>query len=360
VKGLVAAGVSLAPFLLASFGLLVLAVAVTLFVGSEGFGYDFRAYDAAARRVATGASPYLPGTAEAYRDGQYEGLYLYPPQLAIALVPLTVLSQTAATLAWMGLRIGLLIAGCLILPVSRQARFAVLGVACLSFPVMFDLNIGNVSIAAFALLAAAWRWPGTPAAAVLHAVLATVRFPFLLFGVLWLTQRRLRYIAWTIVAGLVLLVAAVPVVGINAYADYVGILRGLPGIAAGPHNLSLATLATGLSLSEPVPSIALVAGYVAGLGVVVYTARNRDDATAFVVTALATLLVAPFIHPHYLVLLLLPAALLADRGHWWAVGLPLLGWLPDPVLPLAAPLTVGLVLMATSRTTASIGRPAEA
>jgi hypothetical protein len=57
--------------------------------------------------------------------------------------------------------------------------------------------------------------------------------------------------------------------------------------------------------------------------------------------------VSPFIHPHYLVLLLLPAALLAERGHWWGLLLPLAGWLPDPVLPFVAPIT--LVLLALTR-----------
>jgi hypothetical protein len=70
---------------------------------------------------------------------------------------------------------------------------------------------------------------------------------------------------------------------------------------------------------------------------------------AFVVTAVATLVVAPFIHPHYLVLLLLPAALLLDRGVVVAFLLPLAGWLPDPVLPLVAPLTLVVLLAVPSR-----------
>jgi hypothetical protein len=39
---------------------------------------------------------------------------------------------------------------------------------------------------------------------------------------------------------------------------------------------------------------------------------------------------------HYLSMLLLPAALLAQRGRWWGLGLPLLGWLPPEALPLLA------------------------
>ena len=73
---------------------------------------------------------------------------------------------------------------------------------------------------------------------------------------------------------------------------------------------------------------------------VIAVGRRRDAETATVVALTAPLLAWPFFHPHYLVALLLPAAFLANRGRWWAVGLPLLGWLPGPVLPLVAALAI--------------------
>jgi len=60
---------------------------------------------------------------------------------------------------------------------------------------------------------------------------------------------------------------------------------------------------------------------------------------------MATLLTAPFMHPHYLVMLLLPAALLADRGRYWGLALPLLGWLPGDTLPLVALGTLLILLL---------------
>ena len=92
---------AVAPFAAAALGALVLAFAVMVFIGSRGFGYDFAAYDEAARRITAGASVYVPDTAARYAAGEYEGLYLYPPQLAIAMVALTVFDPTAATLAWL-------------------------------------------------------------------------------------------------------------------------------------------------------------------------------------------------------------------------------------------------------------------
>jgi hypothetical protein len=344
LAGYVAAARKAAPFVIAVIGLAVLGLATTFFVNSEGFGYDYLAYDGAARRVAAGAPLYLPGTVAAYAEGRYEGLYLYPPPLAIALVPLTALAESMATMAWMLLRLVLLIGACAVLPVSWRVRLVTLGVAGLSFPVLFDLNIGNVSILVLALCAIAWRWMDTPVAAVAHAALAVIRFPLLLFGLLFLIQRRFAVLGWTIASGIALIVVCIPIVGLHTYAEYIGILRGLPDISSGPHNLSFASTARDAGLPPVVATLASVASYGIGLAAVLFAARRRDASSAFVVTALATLLVAPFIHPHYLVLLLLPAACVMDRSRWWGAALPLLGWLPDPLLPFTGLLAITLVL----------------
>lgn len=335
---------AVASFAAAALGALILALAVMVFIGSRGFGYDFAAYDEAARRITAGASVYLPDTAARYAAGSYEGLYLYPPQLAIAMVALTVFDPATATFAWMFLRIGLLALGCAILPVRPGIRLLTFAVACVSYPVLFDLNLGNISVLAFALSAMAWRTAGRPAAAFAHAALIAMRFPFGIFFVQWLMQRGWRSIVWTIAAGVTLILLSLPIVGVATYVDYVTILRGLPDISTGPHNLSLRSSALALGVGPDAAALAMPIGYLLGLGSVAYAARRRDPDVAFVVTATATLVVSPFIHPHYLVLLLLPAALLADRGRGWAIALPLVGWLPDPFLPLAGPLAIALLL----------------
>ena len=74
------------PIVGAGLGLILLVGAGLSLVNSTAFAYDFGAYDAAARRVATGEPLYPAGTVEAYRAGRYEGLYLYPPPLAVALI----------------------------------------------------------------------------------------------------------------------------------------------------------------------------------------------------------------------------------------------------------------------------------
>jgi hypothetical protein len=64
----------LAPFAFAGLGLAVILFASLSFIGSEGFAFDFRAYDQAARRIASGQPLYLVDTVERYNSGQYAGL----------------------------------------------------------------------------------------------------------------------------------------------------------------------------------------------------------------------------------------------------------------------------------------------
>ena len=53
-----------------------------------------------------------------------------------------------------------------------------------------------------------------------------------------------------------------------------------------------------------------------------------------------TQLVSPLLWDHYAILLLLPVAWLMERGHWWAIALPiatslpLLGLVPPAIYPL--------------------------
>ncbi|HTC86422.1 MAG TPA: glycosyltransferase family 87 protein [Candidatus Acidoferrum sp.] len=329
------------PFVLCGLGVIVLILASAVFSGSRGSGYDFRAYDEAARRIAQGTPLYLADTVTRYNAGLYADLYIYPPQLAMALVPLTVFDQSAATVAWFVLRLVALGLGCLAMPVRPWIRFAVLGIAGLSFPVLYDLNLGNISLVVFALSALVWRLGERPAAGVVGAILVAIRLPFGSLGLAWLAMRRWRLVAIAIGTGIVLLVAAVPIVGFHGYADYLTILRGLRGISTGPDNLSLTQSFRDAGLPDSLATLSTPLGMIISAVFTVYVAARRDPSTATVVALTTPLLLAPFFHPHYLVALLIPAAFLADRGRPWALVLPLLGWLPGAFLPFVA--VVGIV-----------------
>jgi hypothetical protein len=359
------------PIVGAALGAILLVAAGFSLVDSRGFAYDFGAYDSAARRVAAGEPLYPADTAQAYSEGRYEGLYLYPPPLAVALTPVALVPAREAAIGWFVLRLVLLALGCWAMPVSRTARLATFAVAAVSFPVLFDLNLGNISVFVFALSAFAWRLLDGPVAALIHASLVAIRFPFGAFFVLWLVQRRFRMIVFTMLAGLGLIVASLPIVGVGAYRDYVTILAGLPDVSTGVHNFSLKSTALAIGLPASIAAFATIVGVLASLAAIAFAGRRRDTDVAFVVTAVATLLTAPFMHPHYLVMFLLPAALLVDRGRYWGLMLPLLGWLPifglvpDDAMPLVVLATLAILLLpmaepAERRRGAGAGTGAEA
>ena len=339
-----------APFVLGAFGVGILLLVAASFIGSSGFGYDYEAYDLAARRIAVGEAIdgtnllYPPGLAEAYNSGQYARLYLYPPPLAVALVPLTALVPDQAVLAWLVLRCALLLVGVALLPVSAAARAAIFAVAAISFPVWYDLNLGNLSIVLFALSALVWRFRDSPVASIALAVCGVVRYPFGLVLVTWLLQRRWRAVALTIVAGVLIAAATLPFVGIQSWFDYVATLGALRDVSAGEHNVSLATTAHAIGLPGPDGVWVAVGIAVAGIATV-WSALRRDAETALVVSLTATILFFPFFHPHYLVQLLVPAAFLAGRRQWWGLALPILGWLPGAALaPVAILATLAPLL----------------
>ena len=61
---------------------------------------------------------------------------------------------------------------------------------------------------------------------------------------------------------------------------------------------------------------------------------RRDRELSYVVTVMATLLLAPLLWDHYLTNLLIPAAFLAARGRTWGLALPLLCWVPTLLIGL--------------------------
>lgn len=331
-----AALIRLAPVLLVAIGLVMLLLATRSFVGSSGFAYDYQAYDAAARRIAAGQALYPPGTAEAYNSGEYAGLYLYPPPPAVALTPLVaLLSPEAAALAWLWLRLAALAIGVAILPIAVLARAATFAVASVSFPVWYDLNLGNTSVLLFALSAVIWRFQSSAVGAVALAIAGVLRYPFGIVLLGWAAAKRWRAAGLTIAAGIVIGALTVPFVGVGSWIDYLAIVRALGDVSSGPHNLSLAMTAQAFGIPGP-SGLWVLLGIALAVGATVFAARRRDPATAVVVSLAATILFFPFFHPHYLVQLLIPAAFLAGRGQWWGLALPVLGWLPGEVMPLVA------------------------
>ncbi len=324
---------------LALVGAVVLVGAMVAFEGSRGSGYDFAAYDAAARRLAAGQALYQPQTQAGPFAPGAGGLYLYPPPLAVLLLALVPFSPAWATAAWEALHVIALVGACAILPVSRAVRLAAFGIACLSLPTLLDLNLGNVSLFVLLAGATAWRWSVRPldgAPGGLAAVLAVAVRPQVAVLLAWWTlRRRLAPLVGAALAGAVLLVASAAVAGGGAWLDYAQLLLNLRGAGTASSDVGLATLAAQAGLAEPLPTLAFAVGGLLALAAVVAASR-RDAESGLVAAMVATLMVVPLLWPHYLTLLTLPAALLASRNRPWGLALPLLAWLPGPLLALVA------------------------
>ena len=316
-------------------GAALLLGALAFFSSSTGYGYDLAAYLAAAARVAAGGTPYQPQTLGGPFSPGPAGLYLYPPPLAVLLAPVSGLATVAVQAGWWIGRVALLVVGLAVLPVPRWVRGAVLLVTAVSYPTLIDLNLGNVSLVVLALSCLAWRWLDRPAAGVATALAMAVRPTLVVVPLWWLLRRSWQAAAWTAAAGLVVIAVTLPFVGLGGYLDYLTVVRNLSHVTGVLHDVDLASAALLLGFDPAVVQPALLLQY--GLGVVaVGLALRQDREVGFVMVTGASLLLAPLIWVHYLVVLVLPAALLAARGYRWAVLLPLLGWLPEPILPLVA------------------------
>ena len=321
--------------LLGGIGALLMLVAGLVMAGGAGTGYDLAAYLAAAGRVLDGGTPYQPETLSGpFRPGPAE-LYLYAPPLAVAMTLLAKVPMATVAIIWLVLRVAALAVACAILPVRPWVRGATLLVAAFSYPVLLDLNLGNVSVAVVALLACGWRWLDRPAGSVAIALALLVRPTLAVVPVWQALRRRWRPVAWTVISLGIVGLLTLPVVGIGSYLDYLTVVRNVSDVLGVPRNVDLGSVAAGLGLPQPWPTLTYLAGAAVGIGVIVVAAR-RDASAGYVATIGASLLLAPLLWGHYLVGLLLPAALLADRGRRWGLLLPLLGWLPEPLLPLAA------------------------
>ena len=333
--------------------LVLVAVMWTLaFVGfslaEDLLAWDVRfAYLPAAEALLDGRSPY-PELDDPILEDQ-KG-YVYPPQLVVALVPLTPLPVDVVAVLVTCLLLGLVALTLGILGVRDLRCYAA---AFLWMPTTSGVLLGNVSIPLAFALAVAWRYRETvwrPAVAVGLAVSAKL----LLWPVfVWMiATRRLRAAALAVVVGAVVTFAAWAAIGFDGLRTYPDLLQRLSEIQA-ERSYSIVGMVATLGLGSTVGNVlTVVVGLALLVGCVVF-ARRSDDARSFVCAVAATLALSPIVWLHYLVVLLVPMAILRRRfSALWL--LPILLWAsPKPgyaegfqtFLPaLVAAILVGVLL----------------
>lgn len=274
-------------------------------IGSERLGYDFRsAYLPAAESVRTGGSPYVlpesPGG-----DGRLP--YVYPPQLAIALVPSTTLPvDVSAFIAFLV---------CLAALMGALAVVGVRDVRCYAAVLVWApgwnaLETANVSAVLALALAVAWRvrdrtW-GSSATLALAVSTKLFLWPLLVWAV---ATGRARTAAMAVAIGSAVTLAAwasIGLDGLDSFPDQLGLIEL-------DDSYSIVAVANELGLETVVGRALMVLVGGGLLAACVAFGRSGDERRALTCGIAAALALTPVVWLHYLVLLVVPLALARPR-----------------------------------------------
>ena len=339
-------------WLLAVAPVVLLAGAVRSWAHSHTLAYDFdRAYLPAAHLVVHGTSPYGPATRAALGS---QTAFVYPPIGAFLAAPFTALSPHAADILVTVLAV-LAVQAILVLVGVRDWRC--FGAALLWLPTISAVHLGTVVVVLALGVALAWRWRDHVLRAGLVLGLLVALKLFLWPLILWFVITR-RFKA-AIVAGcssvLFILVPWIPLrgAGLLAYPHRLIVLSSLEAKRGFSPAALLAHLGVGWG-------VAGAFGYALGVALLVVAYRSRRSETAALgLVCSAALLLTPILWPNYLLIMLVPLALLRPRfGVLWLLPVILLG---QPVIdPAVWEIAVFLGILAALTVDWPQEHPAEA
>jgi Glycosyltransferase family 87 len=330
------------------------ALLATLVVaaGSRDLALDFRdSYLPAAQSLLDVGSPYAIN--DRSPDG-ISGVYLYPPQLAFALVPVTVLSTNVAAFVAFLVALAALMGALALLGVRDIRCFAILLVWA---PAWQALQMANVSALLVLALALVWRYRDhvwrSGAVLGLAASLKLFLWPMLVWA---LASSRPRVAGCAVAVGFSVTIVSWAAIGFDGLTAYPDLLRSVGeqpsySIGAVVENLGYAPI-VGYVLSS-------VVGWTL-LALAVVLARRGDDVRAFTLAIAAALALTPILWWHYLALLVVPLALTRPRfSPIWL--LPIAIWLSrlgaGDGVETAVPLLVAVILFAVMLTRATRPSP---
>ena len=236
---------------------------------------------------------------------------VYPAFANLLVVPLSLLSFTAASWLYTVASVAAMLGGIWLLGV-RDWRC--LAVALLSWPFLFGVYLGAVGPFLVLGVGAAWRWRAQvfPPALAIAAIVAAKIFPWPL-GVWLLITRRYKALAMTVAIGLVLTFGAWAVIGFEGLAQYPQMLSDMTFLQQ-----DRAVSIVGVLLIAGVPSAVATAAAIAVAAGILFAAWRLaggpdGDRRAFGLAVLAALSATPIVWEHYMVLLFVPIALASPR-----------------------------------------------
>ena len=319
--------------------------------GSDELGWDFRyTYLRAAELVMNGGSPYPPLDDAVLGSGT---AYVYPPQLAVVLAPLTVLPTDLVVWIAFAAAIAALIGALALLEVRDARCYAALLVWGSTSSALEMTNLSAFVVLAFAL---AWRFRESiwPLAATLGLVISTKLFgwPLLVWAV---ATRRYRAAVAAVGVGIAVTFCAWAVIGFADLTRYPEVLRRFSEVQGEEKSYSIVGAAVALGFDPIVgQTLAMIVGGAMLAAAVYFGWRVRDDERCFAAAIGATLAFTPVLWLHFFVLLVVPLAIARPRfSAIWL--LPIVLWVCpratngdglEPLLPAIVALIVLAVVLA--------------
>jgi len=275
--------------------------------------YDFAIFLRASEDVRAGDSPYVdPGTISEDSPAPYA----YPPLLAIALIPATVLPDEVRGSSPAGVLVSLLLIACVVgtLALLDVRDWRCYPVALLYPPTLENVEYGAVGPALALLVALGWRYRDRvwPVAASVGAAIALKVFVWPLLVWLAATKRSAAAVG-AAVAAVGLALGSWAAIGFDGIADYPDLLRRLSDVEA-ENSYSAYAILVAIGVPSGLAHV-VVTGAAATLLVLAWrAARGADgDRRALTLALAAGFVLTPILWLHYLVLLVVPIALARPR-----------------------------------------------
>jgi hypothetical protein len=347
------------------------------------WGYDLSFYWTAADHLLHGEPIYSAAQLSGPYAPQGQDGFLYPPPFAALAIPLVwVAPQGARVAEWLWSALGLAILVIATLAVLRsgrlderfpllrgRGRWLLIAAAATFPPVIGELSIGNVHLLLLGLFALAWLGirrgdaTGDWMAGIGLGVAAVIKvFPGVLL--LWLlVTRRYRAAVAMVVAAAVLVLATLPITGLEPWLQYPTVLANLAGVGD-----TTDTISPTIWLA-PYLGFTVARWLITGIGVAVLlwsgvqAGRAQAPALSFATAIVISVLIAPNVFHHYLAIFVLPMLLALGTGvrfRWIVLAYLLmsggqqpafgdLAWIVNRALPTAGALLLFGTLVASHR-----------